>query len=94
MRSRIWPNGGTSPRRSCGSGRTWRSLPIRWVPTGRPERRGGAARVGKRLGFVVQEMNREANTIAAKANDAAISAAAVVVKEKLEVVREQLENVE
>ena len=55
---------------------------------------GGAARVGKRLGFVVQEMNREANTIAAKANDAAISAAAVVVKEKLEVVREQLENVE
>ena len=52
------------------------------------------ARVGKRLGFVVQEMNREANTIAAKANDAAISAAAVVVKEKLEAIREQLENVE
>ena len=55
---------------------------------------GAPARVGKRLGFVVQEMNREANTIAAKANDATISAAAVVVKEKLEVVREQLENVE
>ncbi len=55
---------------------------------------GGPARVGRRLGFVVQEMNREANTIAAKANDAAISAAAVAVKDKLEVVREQLENVE
>ena len=55
---------------------------------------GGPARVGRRLGFVVQEMHREANTIAAKANDAAISAAAVAVKEKLEIVREQLENVE
>lgn len=55
---------------------------------------GAPTRVGRRLGFVVQEMRREANTIAAKANDAAISAAAVAVKNKLEVVREQLENVE
>ena len=51
-------------------------------------------RAGKRLGFVVQEMNREANTIGAKANDAAIAAAAVAVKEELEQLREQLENVE
>ncbi len=51
-------------------------------------------RIGKRLGFVAQEMNREANTVAAKANDAAISAAAVRIKEELERVREQLENVE
>lgn len=51
-------------------------------------------RAGKRLGFVVQEMNREANTIAAKANDAAIAAQAVAVKEELEQLREQLENVE
>lgn len=51
-------------------------------------------RAGKRLGFVVQEMNREANTIGAKANDAEIAARAVAVKEELEQLREQLENVE
>ena len=50
--------------------------------------------VGKRLGFVVQEMNREANTLGAKANDAGISAAAVAIKEELERIREQLENIE
>lgn len=55
---------------------------------------GAAAQAGKRLGFVVQEMNREANTIGSKANDAAISASAVAVKEELERIREQLENVE
>lgn len=53
---------------------------------------GGKA--GKRLGFVVQEMNREANTLGAKANDAAIAARAATVKEELEQLREQLENVE
>lgn len=51
-------------------------------------------RAGKRLGFVVQEMNREANTIGAKANDSDIAARAVAVKEELEQLREQLENVE
>lgn len=50
--------------------------------------------VGKRLGFVVQEMYREANTLGSKSNDAGISAAAVAVKEELERIREQLENVE
>lgn len=54
----------------------------------------GTAKVGKRLGFVVQEMHREANTVGAKANDAAISAGAVAIKEELERLREQLENVE
>lgn len=53
-----------------------------------------AGRAGKRLGFVVQEMYREANTVGSKANDAAISASAVAVKEELERIREQLENVE
>lgn len=57
--------------------------------------RGAApAHVGKRLGFVVQEMHREANTVGAKANDAGISAAAVAIREELERLREQLENVE
>ncbi len=50
--------------------------------------------VGKRLGFVIQEMNREANTIGAKANDGEISHAAVSLKEEVERLREQLENVE
>ncbi len=53
-----------------------------------------AAPVGKRLGFVVQEMNREANTLGSKANDAGISVSAVAVKEELERIREQLENIE
>ena len=51
-------------------------------------------KAGKRLGFVVQEMYREANTVGSKANDAAISASAVAIKEELERIREQLENVE
>lgn len=50
--------------------------------------------VGKRLGFIVQEMHREANTIGSKANDAEISHAVVGIKEELERLREQLENVE
>ena len=50
--------------------------------------------VGKRLGFLVQEMNREANTIGSKANDARIAQTAVGLKEEVERLREQLENVE
>lgn len=49
---------------------------------------------GKRLGFIVQEMHREANTIGSKANDAEISRASVAIKEEIERLREQLENVE
>ena len=50
--------------------------------------------VGKRLGFLVQEMNREANTIGSKANDAQVAQTAVTLKEEVERLREQLENVE
>lgn len=50
--------------------------------------------VGKRLGFLVQEMHREANTIGSKANDAAIAEASMVLKEEIERVREQVENIE
>ncbi|NIP57693.1 MAG: DUF1732 domain-containing protein, partial [Gemmatimonadetes bacterium] len=49
---------------------------------------------GKRLGFVVQEMHREANTIGAKANDTRIGQAVVQIKEEIERLREQVENVE
>jgi uncharacterized protein (TIGR00255 family) len=50
--------------------------------------------VGKRLGFLVQEMNREANTIGSKANDAQIAQTAITLKEEVERLREQLENIE
>ncbi|RMH11581.1 MAG: DUF1732 domain-containing protein [Gemmatimonadetes bacterium] len=54
----------------------------------------GEESVGKRLSFVVQEMHREANTIGSKANDATISQAAMALKEEIERLREQVENVE
>jgi len=55
---------------------------------------GGGDPVGKRLGFLVQEMLREANTIAAKANDLEIAHASGSLEEEIERVREQLENIE
>jgi len=54
----------------------------------------GAEPVGKRLGFLVQEMHREANTLGSKANDARIAHASVGLKEEIERLREQVENVE
>lgn len=50
--------------------------------------------VGKRLGFLLQEMLREANTTGSKANDAPMLHDVVLVKEELERIREQVENVE
>lgn len=50
--------------------------------------------VGKRLGFLLQEMLREANTTGSKGNDAAIVADVLQIKEELERVREQVENLE
>ena len=54
----------------------------------------GSEPVGKRLGFLTQEMNREANTIGSKANDIEVSRASVALKEEIERIREQVENVE
>ena len=54
----------------------------------------GSEPVGKRLGFLTQEMHREANTIASKANDAEIARASVALREEIERIREQVENVE
>jgi uncharacterized protein (TIGR00255 family) len=50
--------------------------------------------VGKRLAFLVQEMHREANTIGSKANDARIAHRVVAIKDEVERLREQVENVE
>jgi uncharacterized protein (TIGR00255 family) len=55
---------------------------------------GSTEPVGKRLGFLLQEMLREANTTGSKANDAPMLHDVVVVKEELERIREQVENVE
>jgi uncharacterized protein (TIGR00255 family) len=49
---------------------------------------------GRKLNFLVQEMNREANTIGSKTNDADIAHLVVQIKEELEKIREQLQNVE
>lgn len=49
---------------------------------------------GKRLGFVLQEMNREANTIGSKSALAAISHLSLGIKEEIERMREQIQNLE
>ncbi|MGD0589574.1 MAG: YicC/YloC family endoribonuclease [Bacteroidota bacterium] len=49
---------------------------------------------GRKLNFLVQEMNREANTIGSKSNDAAIAHVIIGLKEELEKIREQLQNIE
>lgn len=49
---------------------------------------------GRRLDFLLQEMNREANTIGSKANDVEIAHAVIVMKDEIERLREQVQNVE
>ena len=50
--------------------------------------------VGRKLNFLIQEMNREANTIGSKSNAPAIAHIVVRMKEELEKIREQLQNIE
>lgn len=50
--------------------------------------------VGRKLDFIAQEMNREANTILSKANDLEISNVAIDLKTEIERVREQIQNIE
>lgn len=50
--------------------------------------------IGRKLDFIAQEMNREANTILAKANDIATSNVAIDLKTEIEKVREQIQNIE
>lgn len=53
-----------------------------------------SAPIGKRLNFILQEMNREANTIASKATDLDISSTVITIKEEVEKMRELVQNVE
>lgn len=50
--------------------------------------------IGRKLDFIAQEMNREANTILSKANDMKISEIAIGLKTEIEKVREQIQNIE
>ncbi|HIX16381.1 MAG TPA: YicC family protein [Candidatus Hungatella pullicola] len=55
-------------------------------------KQGGS--VGRKLDFIAQEMNREANTILSKANDLLVSDRAIALKTEIEKVREQIQNIE
>ncbi len=50
--------------------------------------------VGRKLDFLVQEMNREINTIGSKANDLSITKNVVEIKSEIEKIREQIQNIE
>ena len=50
--------------------------------------------IGRRLDFIAQEMNREANTTLSKTTDAEISDRAIMLKTEIEKVREQIQNIE
>ena len=54
----------------------------------------GEGTVGKKLDFLVQEMNREANTIGSKANDLEITSLMLETKSEIEKIREQVRNIE
>jgi uncharacterized protein (TIGR00255 family) len=54
----------------------------------------GQEMAGRKLNFLLQEMNREANTIGSKSNDVEITRAVIVIKEEIERLREQVQNVE
>jgi len=58
------------------------------------EAMSGGESAGRKLSFLIQEMNREANTIGSKSNDSAIAHTIVRLKEELEKIREQLQNIE
>ena len=55
---------------------------------------GSESTVGKKLDFLVQEMNREANTIGSKANDITITNHMLNIKSEIEKIREQVQNIE
>ncbi len=54
----------------------------------------GDGEVGRKLDFIIQEMNREANTIGSKANDSDLAHKVVDIKAEIEKIREQIQNLE
>ncbi len=63
------------------------------IETARKELTAGGS-IGRKLDFIAQEMNREANTILSKANDLEVSGYAIELKTEIEKVREQIQNIE
>jgi uncharacterized protein (TIGR00255 family) len=53
---------------------------------------GGA--LGRKFEFILQELNREANTLSVKSSDVAVSAHVIEIKTELERLREQIQNIE
>lgn len=60
----------------------------------RAELQNSAEAIGKKLDFITQELNREANTIGSKANDGQITKAVIQLKAEIEKIREQVQNIE
>jgi uncharacterized protein (TIGR00255 family) len=58
------------------------------------EMMSSAEPVGRKLDFLMQEMNREVNTIGSKANDAPLAQLVIELKAELEKIREQVQNIE
>lgn len=54
----------------------------------------GSEGIGKKIDFLIQEMNREANTIGSKSNDKEITAMMLELKSEIEKIREQVQNIE
>ena len=50
--------------------------------------------VGRKIDFIIQEMNREANTIGSKVQDAELAHKVVEIKSEIEKIREQVQNIE
>ena len=50
--------------------------------------------IGRKLDFLAQEMNREANTILSKSTDLNIANYAIILKTEIEKIREQIQNIE
>ena len=59
-----------------------------------PGEEAGSGVIGRKLDFLMQEMNREANTIGSKANDSTLAHLVVAAKTELEKIREQVQNIE
>ena len=55
---------------------------------------GSSEAVGRKLDFLVQEINREANTIGSKAQDVDIARRVIDIKAEVEKIREQIQNIE
>ena len=57
-------------------------------------RSGSTVAIGRKMDFLIQEFNREANTIGSKAQDVEIAKRVIDIKAEIEKIREQVQNIE